>query len=59
MRFPVVERGEPAELLGMIGLEDLLKAREISLAEEHTKERVLRLHLLPALRRLRETVKTG
>jgi H+/Cl- antiporter ClcA/predicted transcriptional regulator len=59
MRFPIVERGEPAELLGIIGLEDLLKARELSLEEEHTKERVLRLHLLPALRRLRETVKTG
>jgi len=40
------------EILGIIGLEDLLKARELTLEEEHKKERVLRLHLPPALRRL-------
>ena len=59
MRFPVVQRGSEHELLGIIGLEDLLKARELTLEEEHKKERVLRLHLPLALRRLKESVKIG
>jgi len=58
MRFPVVQRGPKPEILGIIGLEDLLKARELTLQEEHKKERVLRLHLPPALRRLPEAEET-
>lgn len=59
MRFPVVQRGSEHQLLGIIGLEDLLKARELTLEEEHKKERVLRLHLPLALRRLKASVKIG
>jgi len=44
-RFPVVERGPESRLVGMIGLQDLLKARELSLEEELRRERVLRLRL--------------
>jgi chloride channel protein, CIC family len=54
-RFPVVKRGSEPELLGMIGLHDLLKARELSLEDEHQRERVLRLRLPPSLRRTRPT----
>jgi H+/Cl- antiporter ClcA len=50
-RLPVVKRGSEPELLGMIGLQDLLKAREVSLEDEHQRERVLRLRLPPSLRR--------
>src|SRR5262249_2808148 len=53
--LPVVERGPGAAVLGIIGLKDLLKAREFSLEEEHRRERVLRLRLPPSLRR-KETV---
>jgi CBS domain-containing protein len=49
-RFPVVQRGEGCELAGIIGLQDLLKARELSLDDEHHRERVLRLRLPPSLR---------
>ena len=52
-RLPVVQRGPEQELLGVIALQDLLKARELTLQEEHHRERVLRLHLPPALRRNR------
>jgi CBS domain-containing protein len=44
-RFPVVERGDPRKLVGMISLNDLLKARGRSLEEERHRERVLRLRL--------------
>ena len=44
-RFPVVERGPGNRLVGMISLQDLLKARELSLDEELKRERVLRLRL--------------
>jgi hypothetical protein len=37
----------------MIGLRDLLKARELTVEEEHKKERVLRLRLPPSLQRRR------
>lgn len=53
-RFPVVKNGSEPELLGMIGLRDLLKARELTVEEEHKKERVLRLRLPPGLVRRRE-----
>jgi CBS domain-containing protein len=52
-RFPVVERGPENRLVGMIGLQDLLKARELSLDQELTRERVLRLRLPPTLRKSR------
>jgi H+/Cl- antiporter ClcA/CBS domain-containing protein len=44
-RFPVVERGDPAKLLGMISLRDLLSARTRNLAEERDRERVLRIRI--------------
>ena len=49
-RFPVVAQGDDPELLGLISLEDLIKAREFNLDEEHRRERVLRLRLAPSLR---------
>jgi H+/Cl- antiporter ClcA/CBS domain-containing protein len=49
--FPVVKNGSERELLGIIGLRDLLKARELTVEEEHRKERVLRLRLPASLRR--------
>src|SRR5205823_13575722 len=45
-RLPVVERDNPQKLIGMISLNDLLKARARNLEEERRRERVLRLHLL-------------
>lgn len=58
-RFPVVERGPRPALVGMIGLKDLLKAREFSLEEEHQRERVLRLRLPPSLRRRAVRAESG
>lgn len=52
-RFPVVERGPESRLVGMIGLQDLLRARELSLEQELTRERVLKLRLPATLRRHR------
>jgi CBS domain-containing protein len=49
-RFPVVEREGGNRLVGMIGLQDLLKARELSLAQELSRERILRLRLPLSLR---------
>ncbi|HYX53729.1 MAG TPA: chloride channel protein [Candidatus Limnocylindrales bacterium] len=49
-RFPVVRQGAEAELLGMVAIEDLLRARELSLEEEHHRERVLRLRMPASLR---------
>jgi hypothetical protein len=49
-RFPVVTKNGGAKLVGLIGLQDLLKARELSVADEHHRERVLRLRLPPSLR---------
>ena len=45
-RLPVVERDDPRKLVGMISLNDLLKARVRSLEEERHRERVLRLRLV-------------
>src|SRR5262249_47368214 len=42
-RFPVVERGPGRRLLGMIALDDLLKARVRNLEAERRRERVLRV----------------
>jgi len=49
-RFPVVKENGGPELVGLIALPDLLKAREFSVLEEHHRERVLRLRLPPSLR---------
>jgi len=49
-RFPVVTQNGDARLVGLIGLQDLLKARELSVADEHHRERVLRLRVPPSLR---------
>lgn len=43
--FPVVERGPARRLVGMISLEDLLKARTLNLDAERRRERVMRLRL--------------
>jgi CIC family chloride channel protein len=45
-RLPVVERSNPKKLVGMVSLNDLLKARARSLEEERHRERVLRLRVL-------------
>jgi H+/Cl- antiporter ClcA/CBS domain-containing protein len=42
-RMPVVSRADPQELLGIVTLSDLLRARERQLKDEHHRERVLRL----------------
>jgi H+/Cl- antiporter ClcA len=49
-RFPVVTQNGGPKLVGQIGLQDLLKARELSVADEHHRERVLRLRVPPSLR---------
>jgi len=49
-RFPVVKENGGPELIGLIGLPDLLKAREFSVLEEQHRERVLRLRVPPSLR---------
>jgi CBS domain-containing protein len=43
--FPVVERGGERRLVGMISLEDLLKARTLNLDAERRRERVMRVRL--------------
>lgn len=43
--FPVVERGPSRRLVGMISLEDLLKARTHNLESERRRERVMTLRL--------------
>jgi chloride channel protein, CIC family len=42
-RFPVVARSDGHELLGLIALEDLLRARYLNLDAERRRERVLSL----------------
>jgi CBS-domain-containing membrane protein len=49
-RFPVVEREHPEQLLGVISLQDLLKARVRNLDEERHRQRVLNMRLLFAPR---------
>ncbi len=44
-RFPVLRRGDARQLVGMVGLHDLLHARTRALQEEQRRERVLRIHL--------------
>jgi chloride channel protein, CIC family len=45
-RFPVVERGDPRKLVGMLSFGDMLKARTRNLEAERRRERVLPLHLV-------------
>jgi CBS domain-containing protein len=44
-RFPVVERGDAQQLLGIVSLTDLLKARVRHLEEESRRKRVLQIRL--------------
>ena len=44
-RFPVVEPGADRRLVGVISLEDLLKARVHNLEAEHRRERILRVRI--------------
>lgn len=45
-RFPVVERNGSKKLLGMVSLDDLLKARSHALEAERRRERILPLQLM-------------
>jgi CBS domain-containing protein len=49
-RFPVVKQEDGSELVGLIALQDLLKARELSVTTEEFRERVLRLRVPLSLR---------
>ncbi|HET7342722.1 MAG TPA: chloride channel protein [Methylomirabilota bacterium] len=52
-RFPVVEPGPERRLVGMVSLNDLLKARQLNLEAERRRERVLPLRLVfPGRRRV-------
>jgi hypothetical protein len=42
---PIVERGPHRRLLGMISLEDLLKARALNLEAERRRERVMQVRV--------------
>jgi CIC family chloride channel protein len=44
-RLPVVDRSDPAKLLGMFSLSDLLTARARCLDEERRREQVLPMHI--------------
>ena len=44
-RLPVVDRDDGGKLVGMVSLNDLLRARTRSLDEERRRERVLKLRL--------------
>lgn len=44
-RLPVVDRSDPAKLVGMFSLNDLLTARARCLDEERRRERVLPMHI--------------
>ena len=50
-RFPVVERGDPGRLLGMVALSDLLEARARNLEAERRRERILPVRLVLPFRR--------
>ena len=44
-RMPVVESEDRPKVVGMVSLNDLLRARSRSLEEERRRERVLLIHL--------------
>jgi chloride channel protein, CIC family len=55
-RLPVVDRDDPRKLMGIVSLNDLLKARVRNLEEERRRERVLTMHpFLPIGSRRRPT----
>jgi chloride channel protein, CIC family len=54
-RFPVVERDGSKTLVGMVSLDDLLKARTSTLDAERRRERVLPLRLLMPFGRRKQT----
>jgi len=51
-RFPVVERTDQRRLVGMVSLEDLLRARTRALDEDRRRERVLHIRLPFRVRRM-------
>ena len=55
-RLPVVDPSDDKRLLGMISLDDLLRARSRNLEEERARERVLRLRMPSGRRSRREEV---
>jgi chloride channel protein, CIC family len=57
-RLPVVSRHAPAQLVGMVSLSDLLKARVHHLEEERRRERILQMRLLGPLRARRRQKST-
>jgi CBS domain-containing protein len=44
-RMPVVDSSEKRRIVGMVSLEDLLRARTRNLAEERSRERILHIRL--------------
>ena len=44
-RFPVVESESVKRLVGMISLDDLLKARALNLEAERRRERIMRVEI--------------
>jgi len=59
-RLPVVERGTPKKLIGIISLAAVLQARTRSLEEERKRERILRMRFLfPTNRPVVKTRKVG
>lgn len=53
--LPVVDRGDPQRLLGLIAQHDLTRARDRLLVEERHRERVLRLRRVPIMTRRART----
>jgi len=49
-RLPVVQRDSPQKLVGIISLNDLLKARTRNVEEERNRERILRIRFLNSKR---------
>jgi chloride channel protein, CIC family len=58
-RFPVVERNGSKKLMGIISLDDLLKARTLVLEAERQRERILPLRLTFALGRKARAEQAG
>lgn len=57
-RFPVMDPEDEKHVLGMVSLDDLLRARSRSLEEERARERVLRLRMPVRQRAPKEEPKT-
>ncbi len=55
--MPVVDRDDPSRVLGIVSLDDLLRARTRNLEEERARERVL--HLWMPTRRTRKDRKVA